>query len=54
METKGLFIVPNTKNGLWAIKYLAKEITKYNLLVKIESKKDFTIRVKLMEKENGK
>jgi hypothetical protein len=44
--TKAIMIVPNTKDGLYAIKYLANEITEHNILIKMVSKKEFALVVK--------
>jgi hypothetical protein len=41
-----IMIVPNTKNGLAAIKYLSKQITENNILIKLVTKKQFDILIK--------
>ena len=44
--TKAIMIVPNTKDGLWAIKYLRKQIVENDILIKLVSKKEFDLSVK--------
>ena len=44
--SKAIMIVPNTKDGLEAIKYLRNEITEHSILVKLVTKKEFDLNVK--------
>ena len=44
--SKAIMTVPNTKDGLAAIKYLRKQIVENNILIKLVSKKEFDIIVK--------
>jgi hypothetical protein len=46
MKDTAIMIVPNTKDGLAAVKYLANEITEHGILVKLVTKKEFDIVVK--------
>jgi hypothetical protein len=38
---KAIMIVSNTKDGLAALKYLANEIVKNDILIKLVTKKEF-------------
>lgn len=44
-----IIIVPNTKEGLSALKYLAGEITQHDILIKLVSKKEFDLHIKLLK-----
>jgi hypothetical protein len=44
--SKAIMIVPNTKDGLWAVKYLSKKLIEHNVLIKLVSKKEFDLIAK--------
>jgi len=44
--TEAIMIVPNTKDGLEAIKYLSNQIVKNDILIKLVSKKEFDLSIK--------
>ena len=44
--SEAIMIVPNTKDGLAAIKYLSKQIVENNILIKLVTKKEFDTIVK--------
>lgn len=39
--TEAVMIVPNTKDGMWVIKYLSKQLIENNILIKLVNKKEF-------------
>ena len=48
IDKSAIMIVPNTKEGLASLKYLASTIVKYDLLVKLITKKEFDLQIKLL------
>jgi len=48
-----VLIVPNTKDGLSTLKYLASEIVKHDLLIKLVTKKEFDLQVKLLKGDSN-
>jgi hypothetical protein len=45
-ENSAILVVPNTKDGLAIVKYLANEISKQDIYIKLVSKKAFDLIVK--------
>jgi len=50
---KAVIIVPNTKAGLDSLKYLASEIIKHDLLIKLVTKKEFDLHVRLLKGDSN-
>ncbi len=44
--SEAIMFVPNTKDGLEAIKYLRKQIVENNIFIKLVSKKEFDLMAK--------
>jgi hypothetical protein len=44
-----VMIVPNSKDGLEGLKYLASELVKHDILIKLVTKKEFDLHVKLLK-----
>jgi len=42
-------IVPNTKDGLFAVKYLSSKLVEHGILIKLVTKKEFDLQVKLLK-----
>lgn len=45
-KNSAIMIVPNTKDGLATLKYLASEIIKHDIFIKLVNKKQFDLVVK--------
>lgn len=49
MKNSAVLLIPNTKDGLSSLKYLASEIIKHDVLIKLISKKEFDLRIKMIK-----
>ena len=52
-DKSAVLIVPNTKDGLASLKYLASTIVKHDLLVKLVTKKEFDLQIKLAKGDSN-
>lgn len=50
-SNSAVMVVPNTKDGLSSLRYLASEIVKYDILIKLVSKKEFDLHINLLQGE---
>jgi hypothetical protein len=52
-KNSALIIVPNTKSGLDSLKYLASELVKHDILIKLVTKKEFDLHVQLLKGDSN-
>lgn len=52
-NNSAVLFIPNTKDGLDSLKYLASEIVKHDLLIKIVTKKEFDLHVNLLKGDSN-
>lgn len=52
MKDRAIMIVPNNKDGLFAVKYLSSKLVEHGILIKLVSKKEFQAMVKADTNEN--
>lgn len=48
-NNSAVLVVPNTKEGLASLRYLASELVKHDILIKLVSKKEFDLHIKLLK-----
>ena len=53
VKNTALMIVPNTKSGLDGLKYLASELVKHDILIKLVTKKEFDLHVQLSKGDSN-
>lgn len=52
-ENTAVIIVPNTKSGLDALKYLSSELVKHDIFIKLVTKKEFDLHVELLKGDSN-
>jgi hypothetical protein len=52
-EGSAVLIVPNTKDGLSALKYLASELVKHDIYVKLVTKQEFDKHINLLKGDSN-